>query len=104
MSSTKRDGSVYCARCSSLEVVAGQLEAGRFYPMRSLWRSLLAKPISLLQAHTHACLTCGLVWNEMNPDELIENARRYGLSPHRTAVMRAVSPDANRLPPKRTGR
>ena len=85
---------MYCLRCASRKVVRGHLgEAARFYPLRSALRSLLGKPVFLVERHSHACLACGLTWNEVNPDELRKNLRDYGLSPHSTSVMRAIQAD-----------
>ena len=82
---------MYCLRCGSRKVVRGTLgEAARFYPTRGLLRALLAKPVYLDNPHSHACLECGLAWNEVDPYELRRNLRDYGLSPHSTAVMEVV--------------
>ena len=86
---------MYCLRCASRKVVRGHLgESARFYPLRSALRSLLGKPVFLTEPHSHACLACGLTWNEINPDELRKNLRDYGLSPHSTTVMRAIQSDS----------
>ncbi len=83
---------MYCLRCGSKKVVRGNLgESARFYPKRSLLRSLLAKPVLLQNADSHACLDCGLTWNEVEPYELRKNLRDYGLSRHNTGVMEAVA-------------
>jgi hypothetical protein len=82
---------MYCLRCGSREVVRGTLgESARFYPLRGLVRALLAKPVFLANAHSHACIECGLAWNEVDPYELRRNLRDYGLAPHSTAVMEVV--------------
>ncbi len=82
---------MYCLRCSSKKVVRGSLgESARFYPLRSLIRSLLGKPVFLQNLHAHACLECGLTWNEVDPYDLRKNLRDYGVSPHSTGVMEAV--------------
>lgn len=87
---------MYCLRCASRKVVRGHLgESARFYPLRSVLWSLLGKPVFLAETHSHACLACGLTWNEVNPDELRKNLRDYGLSPHSTGVMRAIQPEAD---------
>jgi hypothetical protein len=44
----------------------------------------------LQNEHSHACLECGLTWNEVEPYELRKNLRDFGLSPHNTGVMEAV--------------
>lgn len=89
--------SLYCLRCASRKVVRGHLgESARFYPLRSALRSLLGKPVFLSDAHSHACLACGLTWNEVNPDELRKNLRDYGLSPHSTGVMQAILTEESR--------
>lgn len=82
---------LYCLRCSSRKVVRGHLEAARFYPLRSTLRALLGKPVLLRNEHSHACLSCGLMWNEVDPDDLRKNLRDYGLSPHSTGVMNVVN-------------
>jgi hypothetical protein len=87
---------MYCLRCSSRKVVRGNFEAARFYPLRGVLRSLLGKPVLLQNPHAHACMDCGLAWNEVDPTELRKNLRDYGLSPHSTGVMDVVngeSPD-----------
>ena len=85
----------YCLRCASRQVVSGHMgESARFYPLRSALRSLLGKPVFLAEQHSHACLACGLTWNEVNPDDLRKNLRDYGRSPHSTGVMQAIQPDA----------
>jgi hypothetical protein len=89
---------MYCLRCSSRKVVRGTLEAARFYPQRSLLRSLLGKPVFLANPHSHACLACGLVWNELDPDALRKNLREYGLSRHATGVMEALRSDTPARP------
>ncbi len=81
---------MYCLRCSSRTVVRGSLEAERFYPLRGVLRSLLGKPVLLQNPHSHACMDCGLAWNEVDTDELRKNLRDYGLAPHSTGVMNAV--------------
>jgi hypothetical protein len=83
---------MYCLRCGSKKVVRGSLgESARFYPLRSMLRALLAKPVFLQNAHSHACLECGLTWNELDPYELRKNLRDYGVSPHSTGVMDVVT-------------
>ena len=82
---------LYCMRCGGKKVVRGSLgEAARFYPVRGLLRSLLAKPVFLANTNSHACLDCGLAWNEVDPYDLRRNLRSYGLSPHSTGVMEVV--------------
>ena len=82
---------MYCLRCGSRKIVRGHLgEAARFYPLRSLVRALLGKPVMLTNAHSHACVECGLVWNEVEPDDLRRNVRDYGLVKHSTGVMDVV--------------
>ena len=85
---------MYCLRCSSRKVVRGNFEAGRFYPLRGLLRSLLGKPVLLQNEHAHACMDCGLAWNEVDPADLRKNLRSYGLAPHSTGVMDAVNGDS----------
>ena len=82
---------IYCLRCGSRKVVRGSLgEAARFYPLRGLIRALLAKPVLLARNDSHACLECGLAWNEVDPYDLRKNLRDYGLAPHSTGVMDVV--------------
>jgi hypothetical protein len=82
---------LYCYRCGSRKVVRGSLgESTRFYPLRGLLQSLLAKPVFLSNPHSHACMECGLTWNELDAYELRKNLRDYGLAPHNTGVMQAV--------------
>ena len=82
---------MYCLRCGSKKVVRGTLgESARFYPQRGLLKSLFGKPVFLQNTHSHACLDCGLAWNEVDPYELRKNLRDYGVSPHSTGVMAAV--------------
>jgi hypothetical protein len=81
----------YCYRCGSRKVVRGNLgESTRFYPLRGLLQSLMGKPVYLQNQHSHACLDCGLTWNEVDAYELRKNLRDYGLAPHSTGVMQAV--------------
>jgi hypothetical protein len=81
----------YCYRCGSRKVVRGNLgESTRFYPLRGLLQSLMGKPVHLQNQHSHACLDCGLTWNEVDAYELRKNLRDYGLAPHSTGVMQAV--------------
>ena len=83
---------LYCLRCSSRKVVRGSLgESARFYPMRGLVRALMGKPVFLAASESHACLECGLTWNEVDPADLRCNLRDYGLSPHSTGVMQIVN-------------
>ena len=82
---------MYCLRCSSRKVVRGNFEAERFYPLRGLLRSLVGKPVFLQNPYAHACMDCGLAWNEVDAVELRKNLRAYGLSPHSTGVMEAVN-------------
>ena len=84
---------MYCLRCSSRKVVRGNFEAQRFYPLRGVLRSLLGKPVLLQDPHAHACMDCGLAWNEVDPADLRQNLRNYGLAPHSTGVMDAVNGD-----------
>lgn len=81
---------MYCLRCGSRKVVRGSFEAARFYPLRGLFQSLLGRPVLLQNGHSHACMDCGLAWNEVDAAELRKNLRDYGLSPHSTGVMDAV--------------
>lgn len=82
---------MYCLRCGSRKVVRGTLgESARFYPMRGLLQALLAKPVYLDRDQSHACLECGLTWNEVDPYELRRNLRSYGVAPHNTGVMQVV--------------
>jgi hypothetical protein len=82
---------IYCLRCGSRKVVRGSFEAARFYPLRGLVRSLLGKPVLLAGEHAHACLDCGLAWNEVDPDDLRRNVRDHGLAKHSTVVMQVVN-------------
>ena len=83
---------LYCLRCGSRKIVCGSLgESARFYPMRGVVRSLMGKPVFLATSESHACLDCGLTWNEVDPADLRENFRDYGISPHSTAVMQVVT-------------
>lgn len=83
---------MYCMRCSSRKVVRGNLgEAARFYPLRGVFRALMGKPVFLVNDHSHACLECGLTWNEVDPYALRKNLRDYGLAPHSTIVMEALA-------------
>jgi len=56
--------------------IAFAAAAGRSCPARS--------------AQSHACLECGLTWNEVDPYELRRNLRDYGVVPHGTGVMEVV--------------
>ena len=85
---------MYCLRCGSSKVVRGALgEAARFYPLRGLLKSSLAKPVFLQNEHSHACMDCGLVWNDVDPNALRKNLRDYGMAAHSTVAMQAVSGD-----------
>ncbi|HNV59842.1 MAG TPA: hypothetical protein PKH72_09315 [Rhodoferax sp.] len=82
---------MYCLRCSSLKVVRGSLgESARFYPLRGFFKAILGKPVFVRNEHSHACLDCGLIWNELDTASLRKNIRSFGLSPHNTGVMRVV--------------
>lgn len=81
---------MYCLRCSSRKVVRGNFEAARFYPLRGVLRSLMGKPVLLQNPNSHACMDCGLAWNEVDPQALRKNLRDYGLAPHSTGVMHAI--------------
>lgn len=82
---------MYCLRCSSLKVVRGSLgESARFYPLRGFFKAILGKPVFIRDEHSHACLDCGLVWNELDAAMLRKNIRNFGLAPHATGVMRIV--------------
>ena len=82
---------MYCLRCSSKQVVRGSLgESARFYPLRGFFKAILGKPVFIKDEHSHACMDCGLVWNELDTTSLKKNIRTYGLSPHNTGVMRVV--------------
>lgn len=87
----KHAHSLYCPSCASLEVVEGALDADRFFPKRGFIRALLAQPLRLTSSQAYACLQCGLLWHRLDPDQLASNTSRYGLAPHRTAVMQAVA-------------
>ncbi len=83
---------MYCLRCGSRKVVRGALgEAARFYPLRSVVKAWLGEPVFLQNPHSHACMDCGLTWNEVDPDTLRKNLRAYGLSAHSSSVMQAVA-------------
>lgn len=77
-------------RCGTRKVVRGNLEAARFYPLRGLLRALLGRPVILRNPHSHACLECGLTWNEVDPYELRKNLRDFGVVAHSTGVMEIV--------------
>ncbi len=82
---------MYCLRCSSKSVVRGSLgESARFYPLRGFFKKLLGKPVFISDEHSHACLDCGLIWNELDAGSLRKNIRSFGLAPHSTGVMRVV--------------
>jgi hypothetical protein len=82
---------MYCLRCGSKQVVRGSLgESARFYPLRGFFRSIVSKPVFINEEHSHACLDCGLVWNELDTISLRKNIRSFGLSPHSSGVMRVV--------------
>jgi hypothetical protein len=68
---------MYCLRCSSRKVVRGAWgEAARFYPQRGLLKSWLGKPELLQNVHSHACLDCGLAWNELDPHRAAQKSAR----------------------------
>lgn len=82
---------MYCLRCSSKQVVRGSLgESARFYPLRGFFKAILGKPVFINDEYSHACLDCGLIWNELNTASLRQNIRSFGLAPHSTGVMRVV--------------
>jgi len=82
---------MYCLRCSSKRVVRGSLgESARFYPLRGFFKAILGKPVFINNEYSHACLDCGLIWNELDPAALRKNIRTFGLAPHSTVVMRVV--------------
>jgi DNA-directed RNA polymerase subunit RPC12/RpoP len=82
---------LYCYRCGSRKVVRGHLgESTRFYPLRGFLQNLLGKPVFLDNAHSYACLECGLTWNEVDAYELRKNLREYGVAAHSTGVMKAI--------------
>ncbi len=86
---------MYCLRCSGKKVVRGSLgESARFYPLRGFFKAVVGRPVFVREQHAHACLDCGLVWNELDMGELRKNIRSFGLSPHNTAVMRVVDGQA----------
>jgi hypothetical protein len=86
---------MYCLRCGSRKVVRGALgESARFYPQRGLLKAWLGKPVFLQNPHSHACMDCGLTWNELDPAALRKNLRDYGVSAHSTLVMEAVKGSA----------
>jgi hypothetical protein len=91
---------MYCLRCSSKQVVRGSLgESARFYPLRGFLKAILGKPVFIKQEHSHACLDCGLIWNELDAASLRKNIRSFGLSPHSTGVMRVVRGEVDVLVP-----
>ena len=82
---------MYCLRCSSKQVVRGSLgESARFYPLRGFFKAILGKPVFINDQYSHACLDCGLIWNELDTGALKKNIRTFGLAPHNTGVMRVV--------------
>jgi hypothetical protein len=90
---------MYCLRCGSRKVVRGTMgESARFYPLRSLFKSMLSKPVFFHDEHSHACMDCGLTWNEVDPSALRKNLRDYGMLPHSTVVMDAVADDKVDVP------
>ena len=85
---------MYCLRCRSKQVVRGSLgESARFYPLRGFFKAILGKPVFISNQHSHACLDCGLIWNELDTAALKKNIRTFGLAPHSTGVMRVVRED-----------
>ncbi len=87
---------MYCLRCSSKQVVRGSLgESARFYPLRGFFKAILGKPVFINDQYSHACLDCGLIWNELDAGALKKNIRTFGLSPHNTGVMRVVREDGD---------
>ena len=93
----KHAQSLYCPSCASLNVVEGALDADRFFPKRGFLRALLGKPLTLTSSQAYACLHCGLLWHHLDPRQLIANTSRYGLAPHRTAVMEAAALQPQKL-------
>jgi hypothetical protein len=92
---------MYCLRCGSKQVVRGSIgESARFYPLRGFLKAMLAKPVFINNEHSHACLDCGLIWNELDTASLRKNIRSFGLSPHSTGVMRVVQGDGLSENPK----
>ena len=88
---------MYCLRCSSKQVVRGSLgESARFYPLRGFFKSILGKTVFINDQYSHACLDCGLIWNELDTGALKKNIRSFGLAPHSTGVMRVVREDGDR--------
>ena len=82
---------MYYLRCSGKQVVRGSLgESARFYPLRGFFKAMLGMPVFISDQYSHACLDCGLIWNELDTGALKKNIRTFGLAPHNTGVMRVV--------------
>lgn len=92
---------MYCLRCSSKQVVRGSLgESARFYPLRGFFKAILGKPVFINDQYSHACLDCGLIWNELDTGALKKNIRSFGLAPHNTGVMRVVRDEGSPNEPR----
>jgi hypothetical protein len=72
-----------CPRCESKRVATGRVRAGKYIPtfeadgMRIL-PSLAAifDPEFAVDKATWACVACGLVWTELNPEALRDRLRK----------------------------
>jgi hypothetical protein len=71
-----------CPRCGSADVTAGWIYGRgpivRFRPQGlGLWSFLLGRGVSLKNP-TVACLSCGLIWSSMPPEEIRAFIKRHG--------------------------
>ena len=65
-------GSLNCPECGSLEVVDGHLssELPLFRPKGLRWFSFYQPPRLERDNVACGCMSCGLVWSRLKPDEL----------------------------------
>jgi hypothetical protein len=66
-----------CPRCNGSEIAAGEAFPSEghmraFYPSGMKWWKLLSSVSAKFKDAHYACLKCGLVWNEIDPAELVE--------------------------------
>jgi hypothetical protein len=80
-----------CPRCGKSAIVTGivhQEETGRFFQpdgIRFRWLPFLLlgrfgmSTVVTLRNRYRACIDCGLVWNELNPGDLLKILEREGI-------------------------
>ena len=73
-------GPLTCLKCRSKQVITGSLGGANFTPKHYVFLKLVAdsKPYTSLEGEVFACLSCGLIWSQVDLSHLQKSVQDWG--------------------------